>query len=72
MARPGRPRRSHPLEEGSAALLENDGERGLRLLRELHARRPDFPELADKLAAVHGTGIDRAFTMGPRGADASA
>ena len=51
-------------EEGSAALLENDGERGLRLLRELHARRPDFPELADKLAAAYGDRIDRAFAMG--------
>ena len=51
-------------EEGSAALLENDGERGLRLLRELHARRPDFPELADKLAAAYGVRIDRAFAMG--------
>ena len=51
-------------EEGSAALLENDGERGLRLLRELHARRPDFPELADKLAAAYGDRIARAFAIG--------
>ncbi len=51
-------------EEGSAALLENDGEGGLRLLRELHARRPDFPGLADKLAAAYGDRIARAFEMG--------
>src|SRR5207302_7780625 len=29
--------------EGSEALLSNDPETGLRLLRELHARRPGYP-----------------------------
>lgn len=51
-------------EEGSAALLDGDGERGLRLLRELFARKPDYPELADKLAKAYGTRADRAFELG--------
>src|SRR5205823_14144168 len=37
-------------EEGSAALLEGSGENGLRILRELAARRPDYPGLAERLA----------------------
>src|SRR5437867_3284795 len=32
-------------KEGSEALLGPDGERGLRLLSELHARKPDYPGL---------------------------
>ena len=50
--------------EGGAALLDNDGERGLRLLGELFARKPDFPGLADKLAASYGARAARAFEIG--------
>lgn len=50
--------------EGSAALLNADTERGLRLLRELSARKPDFPGLADKLAASYGGRANRAFDLG--------
>ncbi|SIN82413.1 peptide/nickel transport system substrate-binding protein [Singulisphaera sp. GP187] len=51
-------------EEGNAALLDGDGERGLRLLRELFVRKPDYPELADKLAKAYGSRADRAFQLG--------
>ena len=50
--------------EGSAALSDRDGERGMRLLRELFARQPDFPDLADKLAEVYADRIARAFELG--------
>jgi peptide/nickel transport system substrate-binding protein len=50
-------------EEGTWALTY-DKERGLRLLRELHERKPDYPELADKLAEAYGGRIDRAFKLG--------
>ncbi len=50
--------------EGSVALLENDGERGLRLLGELFARKPDYPGLADKLATSYGSRAARAFELG--------
>ena len=50
--------------EGSAALLDNDGDRGLRLLGELSARKPDYPGLADKLATSYGTRAARAFELG--------
>ncbi len=49
--------------EGSAALLDNDGERGLRLLGELFARKADYPGLADKLATSFGTRAARAFDL---------
>jgi peptide/nickel transport system substrate-binding protein len=51
-------------DEGSAALGEGTGEDGLRILRELAARRPDYPGLADKLAAAYGSRIARAFELG--------
>ena len=51
-------------DEGSAALNEGTGENGLRLLGELAARRPDYPGLADKLAAAYGSRIARAFELG--------
>ncbi|WP_406699925.1 ABC transporter substrate-binding protein [Singulisphaera sp. Ch08] len=51
-------------EEGSAALIDGDGERGLRLLRELFLRKPDYPELADKLAKAYGSRADHAFEIG--------
>src|SRR5207248_7594192 len=51
--------------EGSAALLfDNDRARGLRLLHELHERRPDYPGLADKLAAAYAGRIEDAFEKG--------
>jgi peptide/nickel transport system substrate-binding protein len=50
-------------EEGSAALTE-DNARGLRLLTDLHARRPDYPGLADRLASSYTRRIDRAFEAG--------
>jgi peptide/nickel transport system substrate-binding protein len=50
--------------EGSAALLEGDSERGLRLLGVLSARTRNFPGLADKLAASYGGRAARAFELG--------
>ncbi len=51
-------------DEGNAALLGGDGEKGLRLLGELAARRPDYPGLADRLAEAYGSRIGRAFDLG--------
>lgn len=52
-------------EEGSAALQrENNLDRGLRLLRELHGRNPDYPGLADRLASAYGGRINAAFESG--------
>jgi peptide/nickel transport system substrate-binding protein len=51
-------------EEGNQALLGGDGERGLRLLRELVTRRPDYPGAADKLAQAYDRRIARAFALG--------
>ena len=50
--------------EGNYSLLEGDGERGLRLLRELAARKPNYPELADKLGNAYGTRATKAFELG--------
>ncbi len=50
-------------EEGSAALAE-DNARGLRLLSDLAARKPDYPGLADQLANSYARRIDRAFEAG--------
>jgi len=51
-------------EEGSSALRDGDGERGVRLLRELFARKPKFPGVADKLAGAYGSRASRAFELG--------
>lgn len=52
-------------EEGSRALEDNDGgARGLRLLADLRARRPDYPGLGDKLAASFSKRIARQFEDG--------
>jgi peptide/nickel transport system substrate-binding protein len=51
-------------EEGSQALIDNDTDRGLRLLRELRARQPDYPGLDDKLAASYSGRIAKAFEAG--------
>ena len=50
--------------EGSAALAEGDADRGLRLLRELAVRKPDFPKLKETLAEVYSAQIARAFDAG--------
>lgn len=50
--------------EGAWAIVENDRERGIRLLRELNARRPDYPGLAGKLADAYGARINDAFEKG--------
>ena len=51
-------------EEGKAALLlDNDHERGLRLLRELYTRRPDHPGLGDVLAKAYAGRIEDAFNQ---------
>ncbi len=50
--------------EGNEAFLQDDGERGLRLLRELFARKPDYPGLGDKLAGSYVTRAERAFDLG--------
>ncbi len=54
----------HLFAEGNAALLDGDGERGLRLLGELSTRKNDYPGLADKLATSYGTRAARAFELG--------
>ena len=51
-------------EEGSTALLDGDGERGLRLLGDLASRRPDFPNLSDKLANSYSARITKAYSIG--------
>ena len=52
-------------EEGSSALrLEDDRDRGLRLLGELAARRPDYPGLAASLAEGYGGRIADLFLRG--------
>jgi peptide/nickel transport system substrate-binding protein len=50
-------------DEGSAALID-DSARGLRLLADLHARQPDYPGLADRLASSFGKRIEKAFDAG--------
>jgi peptide/nickel transport system substrate-binding protein len=50
-------------EEGSAALVE-DNARGLRLLTDLNARKPDYPGLADRLASTYTRRIERTFEAG--------
>jgi peptide/nickel transport system substrate-binding protein len=49
--------------EGSRALIEGDGERGLRLLRELLGRRRDYPGLLDLLGEAYGKRIVRALDL---------
>ena len=67
---PVRPR-EHVLlfREGSKALIDGDGERGLRLLRELLARKRDYPGLLDQIGEAYGKRIERAISLGlyPRG-----
>ncbi len=51
-------------EEGTWALAGQQRERGLRLLHELHRRRPDYPDLAPKLADAFGGEINDALRQG--------
>ncbi|MDX2039146.1 MAG: ABC transporter substrate-binding protein [Isosphaeraceae bacterium] len=51
-------------EEGSSALLDGDGDRGLRLLGDLQARRPDYPGLADKLVGSYASRVAKAYGLG--------
>jgi peptide/nickel transport system substrate-binding protein len=50
--------------EGSKALNDGDGERGLRLLRELLSRQRDYPGLIDQLGAAYGKRVGRALDLG--------
>jgi len=50
--------------EGSQAIDDGEGERGLRLLRELLARRRDYPGLLDKISTAYAVRINRAFDLG--------
>jgi peptide/nickel transport system substrate-binding protein len=50
--------------EGSQALIAGDGERGLRLLRELLSRKRDYPGLLDQIGAAYGKRIERALSLG--------
>lgn len=51
-------------EEGSWALAGNERARGIRLLRELYARRPDYPGLSAKLAESFGSVVEGALQQG--------
>jgi len=55
--------------EGRKALIDGDGERGLRLMRELLARKRDYPGLLDQIGEAYGKRIERAISLGvyPRG-----
>ncbi len=50
--------------EGSRALIDGDGERGLRLLRELLGRKRDYPGLLELLGDAYGKRIQRALDLG--------
>ena len=51
-------------EEGSYALAGNERDRGLRLLRELHARRADYEGLRGLLITASGTRVGEALDKG--------
>jgi peptide/nickel transport system substrate-binding protein len=50
--------------EGTRALIEGDGERGLRLLRELLGRNRAYPGLLESLGEAYGKRIQRALDLG--------
>jgi peptide/nickel transport system substrate-binding protein len=50
--------------EGSGALIEGDGERGLRLLGELLGRQRDYPGLLDQIGGAYTKRIERALKLG--------
>jgi peptide/nickel transport system substrate-binding protein len=49
--------------EGSQALIDGDGERGLRLLRELLGRKRDYPRLLDQIGEAYAKRIERAMAL---------
>lgn len=51
-------------EEGVEALRDSDTDHGLRLLRELNARQPGYPDLAERLATAYAGRIDEALHVG--------
>ncbi len=55
--------------EGGKALIDGDGERGLRLLRELLGRKRDYEGLLDQIGEAFGKRIEKALSLGlyPRG-----
>ena len=57
--------------EGSKALIDGDGERGLRLLRELLGRKRDYPGLLDQIGEAYSKRIERAISLGPLPAGAA-
>ncbi len=50
--------------EGRKALQVGDGEKGLRLMRELLGRRRDYPGLLDQVADAYSKRIERALKIG--------
>jgi peptide/nickel transport system substrate-binding protein len=50
--------------EGRKALIDGDGERGLRLLRELLGRKRDYPGLFDQIGGAYTKRIERALKLG--------
>ncbi len=50
--------------EGSRALIDGDGERGLRLLGELLGRKRDYPGLLDQIGGAFTKRIERALKLG--------
>ncbi|ODU00653.1 MAG: hypothetical protein ABS79_02985 [Planctomycetes bacterium SCN 63-9] len=50
--------------EGSAALIDGDFERGVRLLRELLERKKDHPGLINQLADAYSQRVGRALELG--------
>lgn len=51
-------------EEGALALQDGDTRRGLRLLRDLHGLKPDYPGLGDVLAKAFRGRVQEAFDRG--------
>ena len=50
--------------EGGRALIDGDGERGLRLLGELLGRKRDYPGLLDQIGGAYTKRIERALKLG--------
>ncbi|WZO99604.1 ABC transporter substrate-binding protein [Isosphaeraceae bacterium EP7] len=51
-------------EEGAQALMDNDRDRGLRLLGDLSRRKPDYPGLAEQLAKAYSSRVDQSLQVG--------
>ncbi len=50
--------------EGRSALQKGDGERGLRMMRELLERKRDYPGLLDQVGEAYAKRIERALKIG--------